>query len=171
MDDHPGDVLVCASEYIPDRLYFVTLKTSVKPKSTQNTHYFSVDDELIYENFYADFGPLNLSLLYRYCQKLNKKLKSYTLAKKKIVHYTTNDPQKRANAAYLIASYAVIYLDKSPEEAFQPLQGGLNPPFMPFRDASFGVAVYTITILGKFLKRFFNLAGAVWFSGDFFAIL
>lgn len=147
MDDHPGDVLVCASEYIPDRLYFVTLKTSVKPKSTQNTHYFSVDDELIYENFYADFGPLNLSLLHRYCQKLNKKLKSYTLAKKKIVHYTTNDPQKRANAAYLIASYAVIYLDKSPEEAFQPLQGGLNPPFMPFRDASFGVAVYTITIL------------------------
>ena len=147
MDDNPGDVLVCASEYIPDRLYFVTLKTTVKPKSTQNTHYFSVDDELIYENFYADFGPLNLSLLYRYCQKLNKKLKSYTLAKKKIVHYTSLDPHKRANAAYLIASYAVIYLDKSPEEAFQPLQGGLNPPFVPFRDASFGVAIYTITII------------------------
>lgn len=147
MEDHPGDVLVCASEYIPDRLYFVTLKTTVKPKSTQNTHYFSVDDELIYENFYADFGPLNLSLLYRYCQKLNKKLKSYTLAKKKIVHFTSVDPQKRANAAYMMAAYAVIYLEKTPEEAFQPLQGGLNPPFMPFRDASFGVAVYTITIL------------------------
>jgi cell division cycle 14 len=27
------------------------------------------------------------------------------------------------------------------------LQGGLNPPFTPFRDASFGVSVYTITIL------------------------
>merc|ERR1712083_1124537 len=60
-----SDVLVCASEYIPDRLYFVTLKTSIKPKSTANTHYFCIDDELIYENFYADFGPLNLSLLYR----------------------------------------------------------------------------------------------------------
>jgi hypothetical protein len=34
-----------------------------------------VDDELVYENFYADFGPLNLAMLYRYCQKLNKKLK------------------------------------------------------------------------------------------------
>ena len=84
---------------------------------------------------------------FRYCQKLNKKLKSYTLAKKKIVHYTTMDAQKRANAAYLIASYAVIYLDKTPEEAYAPLDGGLNPPFMPFRDASFGVAVYTITIM------------------------
>jgi cell division cycle 14 len=49
------------------------------------------------------------------------------------VHYTTLDPHKRANAAYLIASYAVIYLDMTPEQAFRPLQGGLNPPFVPFR--------------------------------------
>ena len=70
-----SDVLVCASEYIPDRLYFVTLKSAIRPKSTPNTHYFSIDDELVYENFYADFGPLNLSLLYRYCVKLNKKLR------------------------------------------------------------------------------------------------
>ena len=145
--DSYSDVLVCASEYIPDRLYFVTLKAAVRPKSTPNTHYFSIDDELVYENFYADFGPLNLSLLYRYCVKLNKKLKSYTLAKKKIVHYTTIDAHKRANAAYLIASYAVIFLEKTPEEAYSPLQGGLNPSFVPFRDASFGVSVYTITIL------------------------
>jgi hypothetical protein len=51
--------------YFKDRLYFVTLRTSAKPKSTLNTHYFTIDDELVYENFYADFGPLNLSLLYR----------------------------------------------------------------------------------------------------------
>ena len=75
MDSDHSDVLVCASEYIPDRLYFVTLKTSVRPKSTPNTHYFSVDEELVYDNFYSDFGPLNLSLLYRYCSKLNKKLR------------------------------------------------------------------------------------------------
>jgi len=142
-----SDVLVCASEYIPDRLYFVTLKTSIKPKSTANTHYFCVDDELVYENFYADFGPLNLSLLYRYCAKLNRKLKSYSLAKKKIVHYTTLDSHKRANAAFLISAYSVIYLGKTPEEAFKPLVGGFNPPFVPFRDASFGVSIYTITIL------------------------
>ena len=65
--------------------------------------------------------------------KLNKKLKSYTLSKKKIVHYTTIDAHKRANAAYLIASYAVIYLEKTPEEAYSPLEGGLNPSFVPFR--------------------------------------
>lgn len=146
MEGDHRDVLVCASEYIPERLFFVTLKSNVRPKSTLNTHYFTIDDDLVYENFYADFGPLNLSLLYRYCMKLNKKLNSYTLSKKKIVHYTTLDPHKRANAAYLIASWAVIYLNKSPEEALRPLVGGLNPAFTPFRDASYGVAVYTLTI-------------------------
>ena len=72
---------------------------------------------------------------------------SHSLSKKKIVHYTTLDAHKRSNAAYLISAYAVIYLGRSPDEAFKPLTGGLNPPFVPFRDASFGVSVYTITIL------------------------
>ena len=90
---------------------------------------------------------LTSNLLCRYCTKLNRKLKSYSLAKKKIVHYTTLDSHKRANAAFLISAYSVIYLDKTPEEAFKPLVGGFNPPFVPFRDASFGVSIYTITIL------------------------
>ena len=89
----------------------------------------------------------NIPRHFRYCAKLNRKLKSYSLAKKKIVHYTTLDSHKRANAAFLISAYSVIYLGKTPEEAFKPLVGGFNPPFVPFRDASFGVSIYTITIL------------------------
>ena len=58
-----------------DRLYFATLKTSLKPKSTPDTHYFCVDEQLVYRNFYSDFGPLNLAMLHHYCQKLNRKLK------------------------------------------------------------------------------------------------
>uniref|UniRef100_A0A8C2V442 Cell division cycle 14A n=1 Tax=Chinchilla lanigera TaxID=34839 RepID=A0A8C2V442_CHILA len=86
------------------RLYFATLRN--RPKSTIHTHYFSIDEELVYENFYADFGPLNLAMVYRYCCKLNKKLKSYSLSRKKIVHYTCFDQRKRANAAFLIGAYA-----------------------------------------------------------------
>jgi len=66
-----NDVIGSASEFIKDRLYFATLRS--KPRSTARTHYFCVDDELVYESFYADFGPLNLAMLYRYCCKLNKK--------------------------------------------------------------------------------------------------
>nr|CAD7429295.1 unnamed protein product [Timema monikensis] len=129
------------------RLYFVTLGTTVRPKSTVNTHYFSIDDELKYENFNADFGPLNLAMLYRYCQKLNRKLKLPSLSKKKIVHFTTMDGQKRVNAAFLIASFSIIYLKKTPQEAYRPLFGATYPPFLPFRDASFGPSSFHITLL------------------------
>ncbi|VDI43259.1 cell division cycle 14 [Mytilus galloprovincialis] len=140
-----NEIIGSASEFIKDRLYFATLRA--KPRSTAHTHYFCVDDELIYENFYADFGPLNLAQLYRYCCKLNKKLKSFSLAKKRIIHYTSYDARKRANAAFLISAYSVIYLKKTPEEAYRPLVAGSNPPFLPFRDASFGACTYNLTLL------------------------
>ncbi|XP_067271899.1 dual specificity protein phosphatase CDC14AB isoform X4 [Pseudorasbora parva] len=137
--------LIGASEFIKDRLYFATLRS--KPKSTANTHYFSTDEEFVYENFYADFGPLNLAMLYRYCCKLNKKLKSFTLTRKRIVHYTSFDQRKRANAAVLIGAYAVIYLKKTPEEAYRALISGSNASYLPFRDASFGNCTYNLTVL------------------------
>ncbi|XP_075566131.1 dual specificity protein phosphatase CDC14A isoform X2 [Pelecanus crispus] len=140
-----SEVLGGASEFVKDRLYFATLRS--KPKSTVNTHYFCTDEELVYENFYGDFGPLNLAMLYRYCCKLNKKLKYFSLSRKKIVYYTSFDQQKRANAAFLIGAYAVIYLKKTPEEAYRTLLSGSNPPYLPFRDASFGNCTYNLTIL------------------------
>ncbi|MEE6511313.1 hypothetical protein FKM82_017794 [Ascaphus truei] len=116
--------LISAAEFIKDRLYFATLRN--KPKSIINTHHFCTDEKLVHENFYADFGTLNLALLYRYCCKLNKKLKSFSLSRKKIIHYTSCDQQKRANAAFLISAYAVIYL-KTPEEAYRALLSGPAP--------------------------------------------
>ncbi|KAF6032959.1 CDC14A [Bugula neritina] len=144
-DENDLQVLHCASEIVRDRFYFAVLRT--KPKSTINTHYFSIDDELVYENFYADFGPLNLSHLYRYCCKVNKKLKSYSLGKKKIVHYTSFDARKRANAAFLVGAYSVLYLKKTPEEAYRPLIVGDRDHYLPFRDASFGTSSYNLTVL------------------------
>ncbi|KAF7203379.1 dual specificity protein phosphatase CDC14AB isoform X2 [Nothobranchius furzeri] len=134
-----------SAEFIKDRLYFATLRS--KPKSTANTHYFCTDDEFVYENFYTDFGPLNLAMLYRYCCKLNKKLKSFTLTRKRIVHYTSFDQRKRSNAAVLIGGYAVIYLKKTPEEAYRALISGSNASYLPFRDASYGTCTYNLTVL------------------------
>ncbi|XP_070775470.1 dual specificity protein phosphatase CDC14AB-like [Enoplosus armatus] len=133
-----------ASEFIKDRLYFATLR--VKPKNTANSHYFSTDEEFLYESFYADFGPLNLAMLYRYCCKLNKKLKSFTTSRKKLVHYTSYDQKRRANAAVLIGAYAVIYLKRSPEEAYRTLISG-NTGYLPFRDAAVGECSFNLTVL------------------------
>ncbi|XP_041089291.1 dual specificity protein phosphatase CDC14B isoform X2 [Polyodon spathula] len=140
LDKLTADVYIC----ITDRLYFAILHQ--KPRSTSERHYFCIDEELEYENFYADFGPLNLAMFYRYCCKLNKKLKSFTLGKKKIVHYTCGDQKKQANAAYLIGSYAVMHLKKTPEEAYRLLLSG-NTSYLPFRDASFGTCTYNLNIL------------------------
>uniref|UniRef100_A0A8D0CSR0 Protein-tyrosine-phosphatase n=1 Tax=Sander lucioperca TaxID=283035 RepID=A0A8D0CSR0_SANLU len=134
-----------ASEFIKDRLYFTTLR--VKPKNTANTHYFSVDEEFIYESFYADFGPLNLAMLYRYCCKVNMKLKSFTLSRKRLVHYTSHDQKKKANGALLIGAYAVIYLKRSPEEAYRTLISGNNTGYLPFRDAAVGECSFNLTVL------------------------
>ncbi|KAM9322670.1 dual specificity protein phosphatase CDC14AB-like [Pholidichthys leucotaenia] len=134
-----------ASEFIKDRLYFATLR--VKPKNTASTHYFSTDEEFVYESFYADFGPLNLAMLYRYCTKLHKKLKSFTMSRMKLVHYTSYDQKKRANAAVLIGAYAVIYLKRCPEEAYRTLTSGNNTGYLPFRDAAVGECSFNLTVL------------------------
>lgn len=111
--------VVAACEIIKDRFYFATLRC--KPRSTSRTHYFCIDQELIYENFYSDFGPLNLAHIYRYCSKVNKKLKSYSLSKKKIVHYTSETPNYRVNAAFLAGCYQIIYLNKPATDVYKLL--------------------------------------------------
>ncbi|XP_016137777.1 dual specificity protein phosphatase CDC14A-like [Sinocyclocheilus grahami] len=72
---------------------------------------------------------------------------SFTLTRKRIVHYTSFDQRKRANAAVLIGAYAVIYLKKTPEEAYRALISGSNASYLPFRDASFGNCTYNLTVL------------------------
>ncbi|KAG8130729.1 hypothetical protein E2320_017305, partial [Naja naja] len=130
---NPAKRLPFCAELVKDRLYFAILFHKPKSGST-STHYFCIDDEFVYENFYADFGPLNLAMIYRYCCKLNKKLKSFTMLRKKIVHYCGSDQKKQANAAFLIGCYTIIYLRESPESV----------------DAAFGTCTFHLTLLDCF---------------------
>ncbi|XP_053512231.1 dual specificity protein phosphatase CDC14B isoform X6 [Artibeus jamaicensis] len=132
---------------ITDRLCFAILYS--RPKSSSGVHYFSIDNELEYENFYADFGPLNLAMVYRYCCKITKKLKSLTMIRKKIVHFTGSDQRKQANAAFLVGCYMVIYLGRTPEEAYRILMFG-DTSYIPFRDAAYGSCSFFITLLDCF---------------------
>ncbi|XP_054351923.1 dual specificity protein phosphatase CDC14C [Pongo pygmaeus] len=132
---------------ITDRLRFAILYS--RPKSASNVHYFSIDNELEYENFSEDFGPLNLAMVYRYCCKINKKLKSITMLRKKIVHFTGSDQRKQANAAFLVGCYMVIYLGRTPEEAYRILIFG-DTSYIPFRDAAYGSCNFYITLLDCF---------------------
>jgi cell division cycle 14 len=136
--------LADAIEIMPDRLYWCALHA--KPKNTQKSHYFCIDTELVYEPFFADFGPLNLSMVYRYCKMLEAKLKDPGLADKRIIHYCSHDPKKRANAAFLICTYQVSVQNMPAEVAYEPFCG-IYPPFLPFRDATCRVSSFHLTIV------------------------
>lgn len=143
--DSEDDILDEACEVLKDRLYF--LSRHIKPVSTNTVHYFTTDDELIYGSFYADFGPLNLAMLYRYCVKVNKKLKLFAWAKKKIVHCTGTEPRKKVNAAFLISSFCVIFAKMSPDDAYRVVASKIGPGFIAYRDASLGPSTYNLTLL------------------------
>ncbi|KAF8566773.1 hypothetical protein P879_05112 [Paragonimus westermani] len=142
VDNHDQDdspLLSTAACIIKDRLYFTT--SNFHPRATQGIHFFSIDEELIYEGFFLDFGPLNLAQLYKYCCKLERKSKSFQLSKKKIVHYTSNDAKKRVNAAFLMGSY------QASQDAYRHLCSNDAHPFLSFRDASMGPSAYRLSLL------------------------
>jgi len=108
--------------------------------------YFNIDNELHYEPFHRDFGPLNMAMLYRYCTRLTSILNSPATQGKKICHWSGTHGHHRANAAYLMAAFQVIKLGKSPTEACKPL-ALISPPLMAFRDASYNAqCAYKCTV-------------------------
>lgn len=137
-------------EIIKDRLFFATLDAMKKPRSSANAYYFSTDEDFVYARFFEDFGPLCLSAVYRYQSLINNKLKTKTLQKKRIVHYSRNlskeDERKRVNAAFLMASYMIVQLKMTPQETIDVLVAKSSPPFISFRDASFGPCSYQLTL-------------------------
>lgn len=142
-----NNAILHLTEIIKGRLYFATFWGMAKPRSVGQNHFFSVDEELVYQSFYADFGPLNLAMLFRYCVKLRKKLKSLSLAKKKIIHCTSSDAKKRVNAAFLMGSFMIIYLKRTADQAYQSLCANSYAPYLHFRDASYGPCTYHLNLL------------------------
>mmetsp|Transcript_11730 Transcript_11730/g.24001 ORF Transcript_11730/g.24001 Transcript_11730/m.24001 type:complete len:416 (+) Transcript_11730:55-1302(+) len=133
-----------AIEILPDRLYYVALRSI--PKDTNTAHFFNIDNELVYWNFFLDFGPLNLGQMYRFCTMLNQKLQSERLKRKVIYYYSATHSHRRANAAFLISAWSMIYLNKTADEAYRPFSN-VYPPFPPFHDASPCVCTYNLTVL------------------------
>ncbi|XP_060536773.1 dual specificity protein phosphatase CDC14C-like [Cylas formicarius] len=138
--------LASCIEIVSDILYFAVTK-DVKPhrklKSTPETLYFSIDEELCYQNYYLDFGPLNISCLYKYCKKLDKYLQNVK-GIKSVVHYTCSDPSKKANAAFLLGSFCIIYL-KIPSRNVAKVMQEVGP-FKAFLDASQVPSQFTIKL-------------------------
>ena len=66
-----NELLQNSRQIITDRLYFTSIP--FHPSQFTDIHFFSVDNTLVYCNFYADFGPNNLANVFRFCQILQDK--------------------------------------------------------------------------------------------------
>ena len=114
-----------------DRLYYVALTTNPNMAAVGQRHFFCIDNDMIYWNFYLDFGPLNLGHVYRFCILMNHKLKDPKLADKIIYFYSAEHPHKRTNAVFLITAWLMLCKGKLPDEAFAPFKG-YYLPFPPW---------------------------------------
>jgi len=52
-------------------LYWISDSAPPKCKTSQ-AFYFCIDDNLVYEPFFEDFGPLNLAMTHKYCMEVDK---------------------------------------------------------------------------------------------------
>ncbi|KAJ9463485.1 putative tyrosine-protein phosphatase cdc-14 [Diplonema papillatum] len=132
-----------ACPIIQDRLYFLSVRGH--PKSDSEHYYWTADHDLVYEPFEADFGPLKLSMLVRFCRASHRNLMNPDLAAKKLFVYSSHNGHKRTNAAYLVAGFCILVLNETPEVAWAKLKG-TYPPFLPFRDVSCGVSTFNCTL-------------------------
>mmetsp|Transcript_27563 Transcript_27563/g.32608 ORF Transcript_27563/g.32608 Transcript_27563/m.32608 type:complete len:425 (+) Transcript_27563:65-1339(+) len=126
-----------------DKVQYVALPTGPPKSIMSHAHFFCIDTELIYWNFFLDFGPLNLGQLYRFCTRLNRLISEPKLEGKTIYFYSGTHPHNRTNAVTLICSWAIIYLNLSPDEVFKPFR---RSKFAFFHDATPITCTYNLTV-------------------------
>ncbi|KAK9462991.1 dual specificity protein phosphatase [Lipomyces oligophaga] len=130
-------------EFLKDRLYLAASDSI--PQDTDTAAYFTVDDSLPYNAFHHDFGPLHVGHLYRFAVVLHEILAEEYNQEKSIVFYSGTNSRARANAACLLCCYMVLIQSWPPHLALAPIAGA-EPPMMPFRDAGYSVADFTLAI-------------------------
>ena len=106
-------------------------------------------------------------MTYKFCYQLDALLNEPKFENHKIYHYTSLDPSKRANAAYLMGAFQILILHRSASESWYRFSR--LPEFLPFRDATDGISYHDCTILNC-LKGIEKAIKLNWFSMDNFDI-
>ncbi|KAL5367767.1 CDC14 phosphatase [Cryptosporidium parvum] len=139
--------------------------TSVDKKGTN--YYFCIDDELVYEPFFQDFGPLNLRCIYKYCKKVDNLLRTVESTGGYIVQCTSvYDMKKRTNSAFLACCYMMIRQGKTPGSSLALFN---SVPLLSFRDATYGPCSYSLTV-GDCLLGLYYAMLLKWFDYETFDI-
>ncbi|KAF2758314.1 tyrosine-protein phosphatase CDC14 [Pseudovirgaria hyperparasitica] len=118
---------------------------AASPSKASPPVYFSIDRTLLYNAFYHDFGPLHIGHLYRFAVQLHEVLGDPANEERSVVFWCHADSRSRANAACILACYMVMIQAWPPHLALAPI-AQMEPPCMPFRDAGYSQADFTLNI-------------------------
>ncbi|KAK9457708.1 dual specificity protein phosphatase [Dipodascopsis uninucleata] len=130
-------------EFLKDRLYLGAFDNT--PADTESAVYFTVDESLSYNAFHHDFGPLHIGHLYRFAVALHEILAEDENKSRSVVFYSRTSPKARANAACVLCCYMVLIQSWPPHLALAPV-AQTEPPLMPFRDAGYSIADFTLSV-------------------------
>ena len=79
-------------EVIEDRLFWVSGPRP--PTSYVDAYFFSIDQELVYDPYNNDFGPLNLAMVHKFVRELVRLLADPQYKNFRLFHYTSNKYDK-----------------------------------------------------------------------------
>mmetsp|Transcript_16437 Transcript_16437/g.41535 ORF Transcript_16437/g.41535 Transcript_16437/m.41535 type:complete len:504 (+) Transcript_16437:127-1638(+) len=124
-------------------------------KSNTKLFYFSNDLPERYLSFCADWGPVNIGLMIRFCNELRSKWEHPRLQRRPLVYYSSPEPQLFTNTAMMLAVYLMFDHNMSPEDALYPFLRIGPTPFEGFRDATWGKSTFDLHPLSciKGLRR------------------
>jgi len=122
-----------------------------------------------YASFCDDFGPLDISMVVRFCEEIKSKMDHPLLAHRRIVFYTLAVPEFVTNSAFLLCCYLMIFEGLSPAGAWARFERVAGLPVLHYRDATFEMPTFHLSILDclKGLRRAMDLA---WFDAARFDV-
>ncbi|EQC37591.1 hypothetical protein SDRG_05187 [Saprolegnia diclina VS20] len=133
-----------AVPFVPGLLYYVAVRDTEVPRPSPSRTVFSIDKQLLYANFYLDFGPLNLGQTFQFCHILNHEVAKAKASSKEIVFYSAHDGKRRANAICLLGCWGILFNGMSAVDAFAPFHGLALPSF---HDATPSICLFKLTVL------------------------
>mmetsp|Transcript_10942 Transcript_10942/g.33299 ORF Transcript_10942/g.33299 Transcript_10942/m.33299 type:complete len:513 (-) Transcript_10942:269-1807(-) len=108
---------------------------------------FDLEPYVMHTAFFADFGPVNIGRTVRCVRALEAMYTPIAKSAKDVVVKAryVGPTHMHSNAAFLAGAFCVLKLGMTPDEAFLPFLLR-NPPLAPFRDASFGVSSWSLSV-------------------------
>lgn len=131
---------------LENRLSFIAARGDLL-RPTSDTCYFTMDHEIRYQSFCADFGPFNLGMMHRFHCSLIELLSSPS-TKPHIVYYTTSENAEAVtNAVFLLGTFLVAHLGATAEQAWAVFS---RLRLRPYRDATWCPSTYDLHMVECF---------------------